>query len=270
MALQLGVNLVRKDFEYCMEISRGEMDQAPFSRCSECNGTGVARSALQVKVGEWTDQLLVKRPPPDPTLDQAPVDTEQVLEDTAFILERLSNEKHFLFLGDDDYHSLVLSKIAPWLDITVLEADNRIVASINKLADSEELRVTAILYNAFDSVPEGIAGECDAFFTDPPYSPLGVHLFAQRGFEALGEKLGAWGIMALPMTALPVQVRLMIGSFQEYIIRNGFAILDVLPACKVSPHPKGIVSGLMRFERISDVRWSGPKFPPNSLYQHFY
>lgn len=269
-ALQLCVNLAKEDFERCLSLLRLGVEQLPVSRCSVCHGTGADRGHLHKLIGDWANRLLDCRPSPDSAFDQAPVGVEQVLDDTAFILERLSDESRFLFIGDDDHHSLVLAKAAPWLEVVVLEADERVVTSLNVLAEQEGLRVSATLYNANDPLPRTIAGECDAFFTDPPYSPYGVHLFAQRGIEALGDSLGAWGLMALPMTSLPPEVRVMIRRFQEYVIGNGFAILDVLPACKVSPNPKGIVSGLLRFERVSAARCPVPQFAPESLYEHFY
>ena len=76
--------------------------------------------------------------------------------------------------------------------------------------------------------------------------------------------------MALPMTLLPCGVRNMLRDLQEYIVRNGFAILDTVPAHKLSPHSKGIVSGLLRFERVSDISCPVPELPKDSLYSHFY
>jgi len=270
-AMRMSVNLADEAFREAFDESQAEaLGQLPNIRCGTCGGRGNRCEALDALHGDWVKAILGRRPLANESLDQAPVGVQQMYADIAFILDRLSDEESFLFLGDDDFHSLVLARYAPWLTVQVLEADQRIVTSANDLAKEHDLRVTAAAYDAQADLPSALTGKFDAFYSDPPYSPFGAHLFANRGIAALRPVPGTWGLMALPMTLLPEGVRLMLRDIEEHVLRNGFAILDVVPAHKCSPHSKGIVSGLLRFERVCDMSSPMPEFPQDTLYSHFY
>jgi len=269
--LQLSVNLAREDFQRVLSFSQtNDVEALPELKCETCSGRGMRSDVLQTMHGDWVRQVLGNRPSANESLDQAPVSIEQMYLDIAFMLDRMSDEKAFLFLGDDDFHSVVLARYAPWLDIHVLDADPRIVAALNDLADRYVLSLKAEVYNAQHELPEALVGCFDAFYCDPPYSPLGIHLFAERGILALRQVVGTWGLMAVPMTLIPRAVRVMLRDFQEYLVRNGFVALDVVPAHKLSPHSKGIVSGLIRFERVCDMSSPIPDLPAETLYSHFF
>lgn len=269
--LQLSVNLAKEDFQRALSFSQeNNVETLPEIRCEDCSGRGIRSDVLHAIHGDWVMEVLGNRPSANESLDQAPVSLEQMYLDIAFILDRLSNEESFLFLGDDDFHSVVLARYAPWLNIHVLDADPRIVAALNDLAERYALPVKAEIYNALHELPEALVGYFDAFYCDPPYSPFGIHLFADRGILALRQVLGTWGLMAVPMTLLPRDVRVMLRDFQEYLVRNGFVTLNVLPSHKLSPHSKGIVSGLIRFERVCNMSSPIPELPEDTLYSHFF
>lgn len=269
--LQMSVNLSKEDFQWALSHSQTcEFEPLPEISRGLCCGCGIKDTVLHTMHGDWVQDILRSRPTVDDSLDQAPVPLEQMYLDIAFILDRLSNETSFLFLGDDDFHSVVLARYAPWLNIQVLDADPRIVATLNNIAERNSLSVKAEIYEARNELPKKIVGCFDAFYCDPPYSSLGLHLFANRGIVSLKKILGTCGLMAVPMTILPSGVRVMLRDLQEYLVCNGFVITDVLPAHKLSPHNKGIVSGLMRFERVCDMFRQFPDLPMNTLYSHFF
>lgn len=269
--LQLSVNLAKEDFQRALNFSQAnDVEALPEIRCEVCSGRGIRSDVLHTMHGDWVMEVLGNRPSANESLDQAPVSLEQMYLDIAFILDRLSNEESFLFLGDDDFHSVVLARYAPWLNIQVLDADPRIVAALNDLAELYALPVKAEIYDAQHELPQTLMGCFDAFYCDPPYSPLGIHLFADRGILALRQELGTWGLIAVPMTLLPKDVRVMLRNFQEYLVSNGFVTLDVIPAHKLSSHSKGIVSGLIRFERVCIMSSSIPDLSQDTLYSHFF
>ncbi|MCK2243941.1 MULTISPECIES: bis-aminopropyl spermidine synthase family protein [unclassified Crossiella] len=125
-------------------------------------------------------------PPPLPALDHVPATPESVLR-RALWLERtydLSGAQ-VLCLGDHDLTSLALAAVRPDLQITVVDLDERLLAHIDATARARGHRIRCLHADLRFGFPPSATGWADLVFTDPPYTPEGIGLFATRAVESL-------------------------------------------------------------------------------------
>jgi hypothetical protein len=89
-----------------------------------------------------------------------------------------------LFLGDHDLTSLAVRAVCPSASLTVVDLDERVLAHLDERGGREIRTVHADLRVG---LPPAVAGDADLVFSDPPYTPEGMGLFAARGVQALRE-----------------------------------------------------------------------------------
>lgn len=90
-----------------------------------------------------------------------------------------------LCLGDHDLTSLALALTVPRCRIAVVDVDDALLEFIDRSAARLGATVTCRFADLRLGLPADLAATADLVFTDPPYSPEGVRLFAARGCEAL-------------------------------------------------------------------------------------
>jgi predicted methyltransferase len=89
-----------------------------------------------------------------------------------------------LFLGDHDLTSLAVRALRPEADLTVVDLDERVLEYVDRLSGRSIHTMHADLRIG---LPPIAIGSADLVFSDPPYTPEGMGLFASRGIEALRE-----------------------------------------------------------------------------------
>lgn len=89
-----------------------------------------------------------------------------------------------LFLGDHDLTSLAVRAVCPAADLTVVDLDERVLAYLDDRGAGDIRTAHADLRVG---LPPAVAGRADLVFSDPPYTPEGMGLFAARGVQALRE-----------------------------------------------------------------------------------
>lgn len=265
-------NLVDKDF--CEALKEASTKRSLFQYqdafCSTCEATGIDIGTLSNEFMEWSVQVLTHRPSPH-GWDQVPISPNQAILDTIDLLNRLSDEKDLLFIGDDDFHSLLLSRLAPDLRIRVLDVDVRVVREITCVAERYKLNVVADVYDVCEELPAHLTGNFDMFYTDPPYNYEGLSLFIIRGLQALRSHRGAWGAVAAPFCHLPLTVRDCIREIERLIIENGCVLTEIRPVFKQFIHEKGIMAGMLYFERLMGNSVISPQnIDKEKLYEHFF
>jgi len=96
----------------------------------------------------------------------------------AIYVARKYADQHVVFIGDGDGIALAVMHLTTKgivrrgpASVLVLDFDERIVMSIKRFADTNEIedRISARLYNVCDPLPEDIVGTKDAFYTNPPW-----------------------------------------------------------------------------------------------------
>lgn len=150
------------------------------------------------------ERIVAGAPKPLRDLDHVPATPETVLRRARWLAETYDLPRsRVLFLGDHDCTGLALALIAQPREIAVVDVDQRVLEYARSLTTRfADLRI---------GLPESAAGRYDVVFTDPPYTPAGVGLFAARAVEALrdphtGRIVLAYGFPeSQPALALKVQ-----------------------------------------------------------------
>ncbi len=142
---------------------------------------------------KWSVELLShyrdKRPAPKRSYDQFTATVETTAKRVA-LLAFLGDvkAKRILFLGDDDFTSVVAANIKSAQDIAVVDIDERILDNIGVISDELNLGIRGIKHDLRKPIPAELRGKFDTVFTDPPYTPEGINLFVSRAIEALDRK----------------------------------------------------------------------------------
>lgn len=95
--------------------------------------------------------------------------------------------KKVLFLGVD-FTSLAASYIGEASQIQVLDIDQDVLNSLEKVAESEKISIKTTSYDARIDLPISFRGIFDVVFIDPPYTISGAQLFISRAIEALNKR----------------------------------------------------------------------------------
>lgn len=203
--------------------------------CKNCNGKKIVipqeLENLKLKVKEY----FKIRPSADVTLDQSKSLPETSIRRVLFMYNSGAIEgKKIIFLGDDDFVSITLGLFFKYIlgknekfypDIVVVEIDNRIIQTINKIAMEESLNIKTSLHDLRKGLPQELQGKFDTFCTDPPYTVNGLELFATRGMDALISEKGKQGFISFGHKD-PDETLL----FQKKLINLGFAISEIIPS----------------------------------------
>jgi predicted methyltransferase len=116
-----------------------------------------------------------------------------------------------LFVGDHDLTSLAVGQVCPAAELIVVDIDEATLEFIDAQAGRLGFGVRCLAGDLRFSLPSRAAGQADLVFTDPPYTPEGVELFAARGLQGLanrdnGAVIVAYGYSDLhPTLGLQVQ-----------------------------------------------------------------
>lgn len=165
-------------------------------------------------------------PTPSTALDHVTATPETVLARATWLRETYDlTGRHLVLLGDHDLTSLAACLVEPSLRATVVDVDERILAHIDQLANENGLDVHTLHADLRFGLPPA-AADADFVFTDPPYTPEGIGLFAARAGECLsgphGRLLLAYGFSDRS-PALGHKV-------QQELLRLGMVFEAILPA----------------------------------------
>lgn len=97
-------------------------------------------------------------------------------------------ENRLLFLGDHDLTSLAAGIVNRSMSAAVVDVDEDLLAYIDGNARRLGLDIRCYYADIRFSLPPDVAGSADIVFTDPPYTPDGVALFARRAIESLRDR----------------------------------------------------------------------------------
>lgn len=111
-------------------------------------------------------------------------------------------KSHILCLGDHDLTSLAIALINPATSLTVVDIDERTLAYIDNVATALDLDIRCLFADLRFGLPTAATQSADLVFTDPPYTPEGVHLFLLRALQALRDETDGRLIMAYGFSEL--------------------------------------------------------------------
>jgi hypothetical protein len=87
-----------------------------------------------------------------------------------------------LFAGDHDVTSLLLHRVAPDANLTVVDIDERLLSYVGERSGSG---VRCVYADFRFGLPPALAETADVVVTDPPYTPEGLGLFLTRCLQSL-------------------------------------------------------------------------------------
>ena len=170
------------------------------------------------------------RPEVDRTLDQSHATPETALRRAVYLYENDAVEgRDIVILGDDDLTSLAIVLLSELLDLrtgrlVVLEVDQRLVSYISESAERLGRDIQAIEHDLRQPLLSDLAGRSDVFFTDPPYTLMGLDLFVSRGIEALRPDVGKQGYVSFGRRT-PDDAASAIGALADM----GLAPVEIVP-----------------------------------------
>ncbi|WP_199432439.1 bis-aminopropyl spermidine synthase family protein [Qaidamihabitans albus] len=124
-------------------------------------------------------------PPPLPALDHVQATPETVLRRARWLDEQYDlRTARLVFVGDHDLTSLAVRALRPEAELTVLDVDDRVLEYLDRLSGRTIRTVYADLRFG---LPLAVAGSADVVFSDPPYTPEGMALFAGHGVDCLAD-----------------------------------------------------------------------------------
>jgi hypothetical protein len=146
---------------------------------------------LDTEIAEHADLLAVLTkhiddvPPAMAALDHIQATPETVLRRALWLDGRYDlRTARLLFLGDHDLTSLAVRALRPEAELTVVDLDERVLEYIDRVSGRSIRTMHADLRVG---LPPIALASADLVFSDPPYTPEGMGLFAARGLQALRE-----------------------------------------------------------------------------------
>jgi hypothetical protein len=172
-------------------------------------------------------------PPPLAALDHVQATPETVARRASWLNEQYELAgRTVLCLGDHDLTSLAVAAVNPDATVLVVDLDDRVLAHIDARARERGLDIRCLHADLRFGLPPSVVESADLVFSDPPYTPEGMALFAGRAVEALrdigsGRLLLAYGFSdRTPALGRKVQQELLgIGLAFEAIL-PGFHRFD--------------------------------------------
>ncbi|MFD1148435.1 bis-aminopropyl spermidine synthase family protein [Saccharothrix hoggarensis] len=167
-------------------------------------------------------------PPPLAALDHVQATAETALKRALWLNTTYDLAgRTLLCLGDHDLTSLAVCAVNPSVEVVVVDVDDRLLEFISTRAEERGWTVRTVHADFRFGLPPAVVESADLVFSDPPYTPEGMALFAGRAVECLsdvarGRVLLAYGFSdRTPALGLKVQQELQ---------RLGLVFEAILPA----------------------------------------
>lgn len=154
-------------------------------RCHYCNGSTIMLGNLLDLIPTLT-KIWNRKPKPTLLFDQRPVTMKTSLRRVAYLLSNNDvYQKNIVFLGDDDLTGICLALANKNCNITVLDADKRLIDFINEIAQEYNLNLEARVLNVMDSVPKDLKEKFDTLMTDPTPEKIPFTVFMNTAIDLL-------------------------------------------------------------------------------------
>ena len=166
-------------------------------------------------------------PPPRRDLDHVPATLETVRHRARWLVERFHlRGRRLVVLGDRDLTGLAVAVLEPSASVAVVDVDDAVLAVIARHAERVGVDVRTWFADLRVGLPEGLQASADLAFSDPPYTPEGIALFAQRGLDGLART--GWARIGLCHGTGERQIELSF-QVQRALARLGLVFETVLP-----------------------------------------
>ena len=224
------------------------------------NNYRLEESILDIEIATSFEELLQKRMEPVRKYDQFTA-TPETVSRRVNLLNFLGDirGKRILFLGDDDFTSVLTAGLDISKRIVVLDIDSRILNSINDISAENNFNIEIFEHDLKNPLPKEMVGKFDVVFTDPPYTPEGINVFTSRAIDALDKNNLTARIYFcygnsdrakerfLPIYEIVVQsglmVRYVFDKFNRYTGAESIGSSSSLFITEVTPKTKAVIKG---------------------------
>ncbi len=153
--------------------------------------------------------------------DQMPISVESSFYVVEKILDNLPLSKKFLFVGDDDFISVILTLVEPNIECLVIDADKQLLECIDILASEFDLKIKT---KEVDLAQQKSLGEkFTGFLANPVYTEQGVKEFVKFGINQLGKD---GGIVFLEVGDEAIGNRFLF--LQEFFAKNNLILNELI------------------------------------------
>ncbi len=179
--------------------------------------------------------------------DQLPISQSSAILLVHKMLNYLSINDNFLFVGDDDLISVLITLVEPRIKAVVVDADKNILNNINKLANDFHLPITTYYSDVRKKWQTN--KRFSGFLLNPPYTFLGAKKFIKFGLDHLSN-LGGTVFLVFGDESIGNNRFLLL---QKFCQQNNLNLLELLnkrifyPFLLIFPDDKLIIS---EFEKI--------------------
>jgi len=210
-------------------------------------------------------EIIKLRPPDKPKIVQYHVNAYSLVRRIKKILSYSSKSDKILFIGDDDFTSLVLYKLG-YKHLTVVDIDEEILNLIKTYSKNSINTIQFDLRETYKGKYLSLKEEYDLFVTDPPYTKDGIRIFIMSGLINL-KKRGI-GIIILPYKYKERMRWAKLEFIEEFLIRNNLLILEIIPNCQKYYH--GTKSSMAIIKNMKKQKDNKFKIKKLFGYKHFY
>ena len=176
-----------------------------------------------------------------PKFDQLPI----TISSAANIIEKISwyypFYSGFLFVGDDDFVSIFMSRVIENFTPFVIDIDDELINTINDI--DEKIKTYRIDVRTEKKIKEKVMG----FLTNPPYTEMGVEQFTKFGINQFGED-GGFSFIIFGDESIGNRLLLI----EKFFLQNNLKILEI---AKSKVHYRFMVmhpEDRVVFERLSN------------------
>jgi hypothetical protein len=162
--------------------------------------------------------------------DQQPISTISAISLLEKIFEYLPLEEKMLFIGDDDFISVLLGLVNPKIKITVVDIDDEVLNVIEKVSKKFQLHLDL---KKIDVEKGRMREKFISFLTNPPYTEDGVKTFVKFGISCLGKD---GGVCFLEVGDESIGKRFLF--LQEFFAKSGLWLNELLPGFISYPYVK--------------------------------
>jgi hypothetical protein len=166
-------------------------------------------------------RLVEAAPAPRRSLDQVPATPVTVLKRGHYLRRRFElSGAHVICVGDHDLTSLglFLAGGAEGLRVSVVDIDEGLLEYLGGAAARRGFDIRCYFADLRLGLPQSLHDQGQLVFTDPPYTPEGVHLFVTRGLQGLGDQRNGRVLLAYgfgdQQPALGLAVQQSLGPLQ--------------------------------------------------------
>jgi len=161
--------------------------------------------------------------------DQMPISQSSAVFLVKKILEKLPLKGKFLFVGDDDFISVILSIVDPKIESFVIDTDEELLSFIDNLALRFNLKIKTKKVDV--SKKEFLGENFIGFLTNPVYTEEGIKEFMKFGKDQLGED---GGIAFLELGEGAIGNRRLF--LQDFFTKNNLIIKELIQNKIYYPH----------------------------------